>query len=194
MRELLSVTSGFPDFTEKSTDPFGQILLDPQKEWTAQGLAAAAAENPGTPRGEFHYSNTNYIVLGDLVTRVTGGDYATFVKDRILDPLGLSHTIIPPQTDTAPVASHGYLNDGWADFSDTPSHGVLDSVGAGKDVTDVSTSVGGTAGNGVSTLADLARWAAADFGDACSRPRAAGRAPPSDPRTRCFPGRSTDSG
>ena len=164
VRELLSMTSGFPDYTQKLTDPSGQVLLDPRKEWTAQELVAAAAKNPGTPRGTFFYSNTNYIVLGDLVTQVTGQDYAAFVKDRILDPVGLPDTIIPSQADTAPVGTNGYLNESWAEFTDTPSEKVLAAGGAGKDVTDLLTSWGGTAGNGVSTLADLARWASADFG------------------------------
>jgi D-alanyl-D-alanine carboxypeptidase len=164
VRELLSMTSGFPEYTEKSTDPFGQSVLDPEKEWTAKELVAAAAKNPGTPRGTFSYSNTNYIVLGDLVTQITGQDYAAFLKDRVLDPVGLPDTIIPSQTDTAPVGTHGYLNDSWAEFSDAPSGELLAAGGAGTDVTDWSTSAGGTAGNGVSTLADLARWASADFG------------------------------
>ena len=63
------------------------------------------------------------------------------------------------------MRTHGYLNDAWADLPDQPSAALLAAGGTGKDVTDNSTSVGGTAGNGVSTLADLARWAAADFGN-----------------------------
>jgi hypothetical protein len=42
---------------------------------------------------------------------------------------------------------------------------VLAIAQRGDDVTEVSTSVGGTAGNGVSTFEDLAIWAAADFGN-----------------------------
>ncbi len=94
-------------YPDEAAGPFGQSLLEPQREWTAEDLAAAATENPGTPRGEFFYSNTNYIVLGDLVTQVTGQDCAAFVKDRVLDPVGLPDTIIPSQTDTAPVGTHG---------------------------------------------------------------------------------------
>ncbi len=43
---------------------------------------------------------------------------------------------------------------------------MLSAASSGDDVTEMSTSVGGTAGNGVSTLSDLAKWAAVDFGNA----------------------------
>jgi D-alanyl-D-alanine carboxypeptidase len=110
--------------------------------------------------------NTNYVVLGELIEQVSGTSFSDFVKTRILDPLGLENTIIPDQTVTAPTTTHGYLNDGWADFGveDLPDD-VLAAAQSGDDVTEVSSSVGGTAGNGVSTLNDLAIWAAADFGN-----------------------------
>ncbi len=160
------MTSGFPDYTDSAAGPFGQALIAPQKQWTAKELVAAASDEPGHPAR--HASPTATPTTSSSATwsrSVTGQDYAAFVKDRILDPIGLADTIIPSQTDTGAVGTHGYLNEGWAAFADTPPPAVLAAGGAGRDVTDMSTSVGGTAGNGVSTLADLARWAAADFGN-----------------------------
>lgn len=94
------MTSGFRDYTEKSTDPFGQILLDPQKEWTAQELAPGGGGESGHPARGVPLLQHQLHRPGDLVTRVTGGDYATFVKDRILGsarPVAHDH---PPHTIT----------------------------------------------------------------------------------------------
>jgi D-alanyl-D-alanine carboxypeptidase len=93
----------------------------------------------------------------------------TFVQRRILQPLGLRHTRIPSPTRTAPVAMRGYLDALWG--SDARSPQVQDAARAGTDATNWSTSSAGAAAGGVSTLDDLARWAAADFGNALLSPR-----------------------
>jgi D-alanyl-D-alanine carboxypeptidase len=167
VRQALGMQTGWPEYTNNPAGPFGEAIVDPTKEFTAEDLVAAAAAEAPTPADKVTYVNTNYIVLGELVEQVSGTSFGEFVRERILDPLGLENTEIPDQTDTAEPTSHGYLNDDWADFG--PEYVVPDEVlaagGSGTDVTELSTSVGGTAGNGVSTLGDLARWAAADFGN-----------------------------
>lgn len=170
VRSLLNMTSGFPDYAGKGDGPFATSLLTPQRVWTPAQVVSAAARYAPTQRGSFSYSNTNYVILGELVARVSGMSYGTFVRRRILDRLGLRNTRIPSPTATAPVALHGYLDATWADFSTPLSEGVSAAGATGRDVTSLSTSSAGAAANGVSTLGDLARWAAADFGDALLRP------------------------
>src|SRR6185369_3124343 len=94
-----------------------------------------------------------------------------FVQQRILDPLGLRHTHIPSPAHTPPVRMRGYLDATWASFSPPPPPQVRAAGRAGEDVTSWSTSAAGASAGGVSTLGDLARWAAADFGDVLLRPR-----------------------
>jgi D-alanyl-D-alanine carboxypeptidase len=167
VRQLLGMMSGFPEYSNDPAGPFGQALVDPSKEFTAEDIVAFAATQEPTPTDVVTYVNTNYIVLGELIEQVSGMSYSEFVKERILDPLGLDDTIIPNQTDTAETSTHGYLNAGGLDFPEefTVPDDVRAAAQAGTDVTQMSTSVGGPAGNGVSTLDDLARWAAADFGN-----------------------------
>jgi D-alanyl-D-alanine carboxypeptidase len=165
VRQLLGMVSGFPMYTEKPTDPFGQALLDPDHEFTAEELIAAAAANEPTSTDEVTYVNTNYIVLGELIADVSGMSYGDFVQQRILDPVGLESTIIPDPTATAPTTTHGYLNAGGLDFDGEIPADIEAAAPSGLDVTEMSTSVGGTAGNGVSTLEDLALWASTDFGN-----------------------------
>lgn len=44
------------------------------------------------PGSNFAYSNTNYIILGRIIEKVSGQSYAAFIKNKILDPLGLADT------------------------------------------------------------------------------------------------------
>lgn len=60
----------------------------------ARALSIALAQRPA-PRGGFHYSNTNYVVLGEVVERVTGRSYAREVRRRLILPLGLTGTRFP---------------------------------------------------------------------------------------------------
>jgi D-alanyl-D-alanine carboxypeptidase len=183
VRRLLDMTSGFPDYGGRGDGPFAASVLTPQRVWTpAQIIRAAAGYAPDAP-GAFAYSNTNYVVLGQLVARVSGMPFGTFVRRRILQPLGLRHTRIPSPTRTPTVALRGYLDATWASFTPPPPSRVQAAGRAGEDVTSWSTSAAGAAAGGVSTLDDLARWAAADFGAALLSPRlraARLRAVPSD--------------
>lgn len=170
VRRLLNMTSGFADYAGRGNGPFARTALAPQRIWTTPQLVDAAAQDNPDPPGVFGYSNTNYAILGDLIERVSGMSYATFVKRRILDPLGLRHTRIPERQVTPPVQLHGYLNGTWADFYTPPTASVRAATRPGQDVTAWSTSVWGSAADGVSTLGDLARWAADDFGDVLLKP------------------------
>lgn len=157
VRRLLNMTSGFPDYGGRDDGPFTTAALTPQRVWTPAQLVRLAARYPPGEPGAFAYSNTNYVVLGELVERVSGQAFGTFVRRRILTPLGLRDTRIPSAERTPPVALRGYLDGTWAS--------------AGTDATSWSTSSAGAAAGGVSTLADLARWAASDFGGVLLRPR-----------------------
>jgi len=170
VRRLLNMTSGFADYAGRGDGPFARSALAPQRIWTTPQLIDAAARGYPNPPGRFAYTNTNYAILGDLIERVSGMSYAAFVKQRILVPLGLRHTRIPERSVTPPVQLHGYLNGTWSDFDQPPPANVQAASRPGQDVTSWSTSVWGAAADGVSTLGDLARWAADDFGDVLLKP------------------------
>ncbi|HEX4804761.1 MAG TPA: serine hydrolase domain-containing protein, partial [Conexibacter sp.] len=170
VRSLLNMTSGFADYGGRGDGPFATSVLAPDRVWTPAQVVRLAAGLAPNPPGAFAYSNTNYAILGELVARVSGMSYGAFVRRRILRPLGLAHTTIPSPTSTAPVQLHGYLNATWPSFSPPPAPQTVAAGHAGEDVTAFSTSSAGAAADGVSTLADLGRWAASDFGNALLRP------------------------
>jgi CubicO group peptidase (beta-lactamase class C family) len=100
LRQLLTHTSGLPRVNDlgKRTDRSIEEaeLLD--------SLARVALQPPGT----LSYSNLGYQVLGLVVGRVTGGTHARYVRDALLEPLGMRATVWQ-QTDVPPQAlASGY--------------------------------------------------------------------------------------
>ena len=98
------------------------------------------AEQILRPGAHWHYSNLGFALLGEVVERVAGEPYRSYVEERLLVPLGLDRTSF----DGRPPTARGYLVDPWSD-----------AIHAEKDV-DLS----GTAASGQlwSTTGDLARW------------------------------------
>ena len=45
-------------------------------------------------RSRYDYSNWNYALLGEVIEKVSGQSYGSFIKDKILDPLGMNHTSV----------------------------------------------------------------------------------------------------
>ncbi|GIE92687.1 serine hydrolase domain-containing protein [Paractinoplanes rishiriensis] len=94
VRMLLNHTSGIGDYdTEliKTVDDIvrlGETTFAPS-ELVRIGLGAAPTGEPGAA---FSYSNTNYILAGLIVEKVTGHSYRAEVQRRIIRPLGLRDT------------------------------------------------------------------------------------------------------
>jgi D-alanyl-D-alanine carboxypeptidase len=94
VRMLLNHTSGIGDFdTELIKTPedlitLGQTTYRPE-QLARIGLGAAPTNAPGAA---WSYSNTNYILAGLIVEKVTGHSYRSEVSRRILRPLGLRGT------------------------------------------------------------------------------------------------------
>jgi D-alanyl-D-alanine carboxypeptidase len=146
VRQLLQHTSGLYNYTDD--------LPEPHRRFRPRELVAIATGHkplfaPGT---RFSYSNTNYILAGLLVERVTGQRLADQLRQRILQPLELGDTELPT-TQRALAGPHvrGYAppDKDWR-VSDGPARLV--------DVTEMDTSWGWAAGAMVSSTADLARF------------------------------------
>ena len=150
VRQLLDHTSGLYDPTTQRS--FWQPYLDDDRRgyvYTPERvIRMALAHGPtGAPGAGYAYSNTGYLVLGEVIERVTGHSPGTEIQRRLLDPLGLHDTYFPVLD---PVL-HGPHLHGY-DMS-TPM----------RDMTTFSPSYDWTAGAMVSTVEDLARFHEALF-------------------------------
>jgi CubicO group peptidase (beta-lactamase class C family) len=103
VRHLLDHTSGL--FTIEGTQPYLQRKNTTFAE-ALHGLARYRLKHaPGT---QYEYSNWNYVLLGEAITRASGESYADFMQKNILDPLEMSHTTFADH-HTIPGAATGNL-------------------------------------------------------------------------------------
>ncbi|MEJ2218584.1 MAG: serine hydrolase [Gemmatimonadota bacterium] len=86
IRELLSHTSGYQDYWPQDYVP--PMML---KATTAQQIMDRWAKKPldFDPGTRWQYSNTNYVIAGAIVAKVSGMPFFDFLTSRILKPLGL---------------------------------------------------------------------------------------------------------
>ncbi|CAM5443030.1 serine hydrolase domain-containing protein [Streptomyces atroolivaceus] len=152
LRALLTHTSGLYDYAAAlpATDPSltGAAGPSAQPLTPAAAVRVAMARPPVTAIGSYTYSNTNYVLLGMVVQRVTGRPYAAEIRHRVLIPLRLTGTSLPGDRTTLPSPhSRGYHR--------SPADGAL------REVTAADPRIAGAAGELVSTLADLDRFYAA---------------------------------
>jgi D-alanyl-D-alanine carboxypeptidase len=153
IRQLLNHTGGVPDFG--MADGFGeQLAARRDRRWTAaEVLALVADKKPAFPAGTgYAYSNTDYVLLGEVIETVTGRGWASEVRRRILDPLELRDTYVAGFEPRGRPVIPGYF--------DLDNDGDFDNVETGEPWTALETS-DGAAGCIVSTAPDLLA-----FGDA----------------------------
>lgn len=151
VRHLLQHTSGLYDYTDRllggATVP--DLVRMRYRTWSPRELLTYALGEPPLfePGSEWSYSNTNYIIVGLLIERITGRPYGAEVTRRIIRPLGLHQTEVPgSDPDISGPHAHGYL----------PLRG--DGGIVPVDITRYNPSVAWAAGEMLSSAADLNRF------------------------------------
>ncbi len=114
VRMLLNMTSGLPDYLY---NPRVESMMDhrPRHHWTVDQVLTGLGPGLGTPKfppgREYQYSDTNYIVLGAILERVTHSSIERNFQQLIARPLGItSATFVPTPVARARMA-HPYLLD-----------------------------------------------------------------------------------
>ncbi len=107
--QMMRNSSGLPDFLELQR--LGGHGLD--RPCRAEDLFATVCRNHHlnfAPGSRFLYSNTNFLLLGLIVERITGRKLGDVLAERIFAPLGMTRTLLQPSLDT-PVddLATGYL-------------------------------------------------------------------------------------
>lgn len=151
VRMLLNHTSCIADY-EPVLFSSGQAVVDGcRKHYTPADLVKCGVEMTGEvmPGEMFLYSDTNYVILGCLIEKVTGDRYEKVVERRILRPLCLEDTCFPG-SDMGIRGSHmtAYV----------PVEGMF------CDVSEYDMSYAWAAGSLVSSAADVQRFYAALLG------------------------------
>ena len=156
VRQLLDHTSGLRDyFFHPLIDPV--LLEHPTRYWSEPEALKYAGKPYFKPGRGWHYSNTNYLVLGMLAEEVGGAPFAEQLRARFLDPLGLSDTYYQPTEPPRGPTAHGYR------FASTSVEAKAVDLSDGTPMIPFTSVVTAAAGAGglASSASDLARWARA---------------------------------
>ncbi|WP_329263966.1 serine hydrolase domain-containing protein [Streptomyces pseudovenezuelae] len=154
VRQLLNHTSGIFNYTADETfartyflkDGFFQHRYDTQSP--EQLVATAMAHKPDfAPGTSWNYSNTNYVVAGMLIQKVTGRTYGEEIRHRVIEPLKLTATSVPGTRVTVPRPS----SRAYSKLAET-------ATGPTYDVTRLNPSLASSAGEMISDSADLNRF------------------------------------
>lgn len=99
VKHLLSHTSGLPDYFEdqpkKGVNMMQMLLMEPNRHWEPEDLVSFTRENFQAhfkPGDGYHYTDTEYVLLGLIVEKLSGMGLHTFFEGQIFKPLSLNLT------------------------------------------------------------------------------------------------------
>ena len=148
VRQLLTHTSGIPDYEEIQTYDGYRFRVTPEE------IIRVAHSRPMdfAPGQGWYYSNTGYFLLSLIVERIEGKPLGDVLTARIFAPLGMRQTRMADPEDIIMHRSSGY----WVDRT---GRNLMN-----RDATQTSSTLG--AGGLLSSVHDMAKWDAALYGDA----------------------------
>ena len=174
--QLLSMTSGVPDFFNDPNGLLADVFSDPEQEYTLQDIVdAAVATGPVQPPGTGGYSSTNYVVLQEIAERVGGKSANELYKERIYGPLGMSltDTVLPPRNGNAivpePRSEATLTNDCKDGFAAYGFNATGEGYSIGDPITEIasaSVDMAGAAGSMWTSLKDMLLWTISGTGSA----------------------------
>jgi CubicO group peptidase (beta-lactamase class C family) len=144
VENLLTHTSGIPNFTGAPGFSAYKLQGHSPEESVALVQGKPLDFAPGT---KFYYSNTNYVLLGEIIERVSGMPYAGFLRQNIFIPLGMTETGVDVDSAILPERAQGY---------DSTPEGF-------RRAQPISMTVPFSAGYLYSTVGDLLKWEQALF-------------------------------
>ena len=131
IRQLLNHTSGLYDFTE-NPDWGPAIAADFNRIWSPEETISAFVLKPDfAPGTGFEYSSTNYLVIGMIIEAATHTQVSLQLRNRILDPLNLTHTFFSVEEEIVGTLAHRWFDinqDGQMEDLSSYSRNALDSM------------------------------------------------------------------
>lgn len=147
IRQLLTHTSGIPDYEEIQTYEAYRFRFTPEE------IIRVAHSRPMDfpPGAGWYYSNTGYFLLSLIVERVEGHPLGEVLETRIFEPFGMGQTRLADPERIIPHRAAGY----WVDR--------MGMTLMNRDPTQTSSTLG--AGGIVSSVRDMAKWDEALYGE-----------------------------
>jgi len=146
LRQLLDQTSGIPDYTERKD--FEHIAGTQQPSFAKILALVDKLPLDFKPGTKWEYSDTNYILLGEVIARAAHQSWANYVRAHIFAPAGMTESgFIADEARLTPMAT-GY---------------VVKKEGVAKIAPALLDGWAGAAGAIVSTSGDMVKWDLALF-------------------------------
>jgi len=143
IRQLLNMTSGLFDYLNDSDAQGDSVSVNPYRFWTPEELIRTFVGPPrSSPGGSYRYCNTDYVLLGMVISSVTGRPVSSQIRQRILAPLALDHTFLEVEESYMDPVAHPW-NSG-VDFFAVPVTAHFSTLW--------------TAGGIMSTAENMVRW------------------------------------
>lgn len=119
VQHLLNQTSGIPDYLDNRVLNYDQEYDEADIVKQLQPMPAAFI--PGT---RWEYSNTNYLLLGILVHRISGVSFSSYLRHKVLEPAGVKSIFGEGDLPSGAVQAKGYFwSMDWVS-PDPPSHSM----------------------------------------------------------------------
>jgi CubicO group peptidase (beta-lactamase class C family) len=138
VRQLLTMDAGLPQ-----DDPWADRLMGEEPAWVERELFARGATRSRAPGTAFEYSNYGWAALGRVIATVTGRRFQDVIRERAIEPAGLTDTVWTAGDLPAAQVATGYRRAGDGFTAEVP-------VADGGDFA----ALGGL----YSSVRDLARW------------------------------------
>lgn len=123
VKNLLNMTSGYADYVYQPA--LGDSLnQDPFKQWTNEELLAIGFAGPEqfAPGTNWGYSHTNYVILGQVLEKITGKPMAEVMQEYVIEPMNLTATGSNGGTPAIPVpVQHAFTAERAEYFNVTPT-------------------------------------------------------------------------
>ncbi len=150
IQQLMNMVSGLKCYVNDDDSMYilNRAIEDPSRGFTPEELIAygfkITDEQGMLPGDVFHYTNTNYILLGMVIEQASGLSYTDFIRREFTEPLGLSATYIPIDNNYGANVSGGYHID--------------KNENTTTDFSQIDLSYVWSAGAVISTASDLCEW------------------------------------
>src|SRR5256886_5114291 len=109
LKMLANQTSGYPDY---ETDPkwLAAFIADPFHIWTFDermkyAFARPIQFDPGT---NWSYSHTNFMLLGEILSKIGSKPLDVLLREKVLDPMGLKNTTAPQTSEIPSPVLHAF--------------------------------------------------------------------------------------
>lgn len=112
---LLRHQSGIVDYLNKGAVHRNGLNTSPNRNYTLKErleYAIRVGDNSAVSKpGKYHYSNTNYILLGIIAEQLEKKNISQIFEERIIKPLGLANTSLHPENNSLEKMFKGYFED-----------------------------------------------------------------------------------